>query len=61
MLVKRLQAAPDRAARPSAEDSRWLLVDLEAAQRRNVYAAGSGDRPRTARHWTRRLTAKRGA
>jgi len=35
----------------SAEDNRWLLADLEAAQRRNLYAAGSGDRPRSPHRW----------
>ena len=34
-------------------DDRWLLTDLEAAQRRNLYAAGRGDRPgRTSRRWS---------
>ena len=38
------------------EDDRWRLADLEAAQRRDLYAAGRGDRPRGAsrRHWTLR-------
>jgi hypothetical protein len=30
-------------------DTRTLLTDLEAAQRRDVYAAGRGDRPRRRR------------
>jgi hypothetical protein len=38
---------------PSTDDDRWRLVDLEAAQRRNLYAAGRGDSPRGAarRRW----------
>jgi hypothetical protein len=34
-------------------DDRWLLADLEAAQRRDLYAAGHGDGPRRAprRRW----------
>jgi hypothetical protein len=39
-------------------DEHWLLADLEAAQRRNLYAAGRGDGPRrTSRRWsiTRRV------
>ena len=38
------------AARPADEaDGRTLLTDLEAAQRRDLYAAGRGDRPRRRR------------
>jgi hypothetical protein len=45
-------AAP--AARSGGDDDRWRLVDLEAAQRRDLYAAGHGDgRGRTSRRrWT---------
>jgi hypothetical protein len=37
----------------SSGDDRWRLVDLEAAQRRNLYAAGRGDGPEGAsrRRW----------
>jgi len=46
---------PDADDRQDAgrTDDRWLLTDLEAAQRRNLYAAGRGDRPgRTSRRWS---------
>jgi hypothetical protein len=47
-------------AATSSEDTRWLLADLEAAQRRNPYAAGHGDgRDHTPRHPLARLLAKR--
>jgi hypothetical protein len=44
------------AAEPVGEHDRWRLADLEAAQRRNLYAAGRGDGPRSAsrRRWTLR-------
>jgi hypothetical protein len=54
MLLKKPQKPaghdPQDAART---DDRWLLTDLEAAQRRNLYAAGRGDRPgHTTRRWS---------
>jgi len=52
-------AADDRQDAPRT-DERWLLTDLEAAQRRNLYAAGGGDGPeRTSRRWSIRR-AQRG-
>lgn len=51
MLFKHSNAPARDVAPASAEDNRWQLVDLEAAQRRNLYAAGSGDRPRSSHRW----------
>ena len=49
-------------AAASPEDNRWLLADLEAAQRRNPYVAGPGDgRDHTPRHRLSRLLARRAA
>ena len=46
MLVhKPLKPAADDRQDAGRTDERWLLTDLEAAQRRNLYAAGRGDRP----------------
>jgi hypothetical protein len=51
MLLNKPSKPPARDRRPSSGmDDRWLLADLEAAQRRNLYAAGHGDgRERTSR------------
>ena len=45
-------AATDRDLGRGMED-RWRLADLEVAQRRNLYAAGRGDRRErpTRRRW----------
>ena len=51
MFFKHSNAPAKEVAQASAEDNRWLLADLEAAQRRNLYAAGSGDRPRSPHRW----------
>ena len=51
MLFKNSKVPASQAAQASTEDNRWLLTDLEAAQRRNLYAAGFGDRPRSPRPW----------
>ena len=51
MLFKLRNTPATQSAQASAEDNRWLLADLEAAQRRNLYAAGPGDRPRSALRW----------
>lgn len=47
MLFKHNTAPAKDVTPASAEDNRWQLADLEVAQRRNLYAAGSGDRPRS--------------
>ena len=56
MLPRKLRTASPHT--PMTADERWRLVDLEAAQRRNPYAAGRGDgRERTARRrWARALS-----
>jgi hypothetical protein len=53
MLSKHRTETTTPTAQSSGDDDRWRLVDLEAAQRRNLYAAGRGDRPRGAarRRW----------
>ena len=44
--------ADDRQDAPEADDH-WLVADLEARQRGNVYAAGRGDGPgRNVRLWS---------
>jgi hypothetical protein len=53
LLNKSLKPAADGRENAGRTDDRWLLTDLEAAQRRNPYAAGRGDRPgRTSRRWS---------
>jgi hypothetical protein len=53
LLNTPLKPAADDRHDAGRTDDRWLLTDLEAAQRRNLYAAGSGDRPeRTSRRWS---------
>lgn len=53
LLKKPVKPAADDPQDGGRTDDRWLLTDLEAAQRRNLYAAGRGDRPgRTARRWS---------
>ena len=53
MLFKSLKPAADDRQDAGRTDDRWLLADLEAAQRRNLYAAGRGDgRERTSRRWS---------
>ena len=52
MLIKHRNTTATQSEQASTEDNRWMLADLEAAQRRNLYAAGPGDRPRTAHRWT---------
>jgi hypothetical protein len=39
------------------DDNRWLLAQLESAQRRDPYVAGRGDKPRRARRgrWSKAL------
>jgi hypothetical protein len=51
MLFKPRNTPPTPSAQASSQDDRWMLTDLEAAQRRNLYAAGPGDRPRSAPRW----------
>ena len=51
MLFKHRNAPAKDIAQASAEDNRWQLADLEAGQRRNLHAAGSGDRPRSPHRW----------
>ena len=51
MLFKHSNVPAKQVAQANAQDNRWLLADLEAAQRRNLYAAGSGDRPRSPHRW----------
>jgi len=58
-LHKSLKPAPDVRRDAARTDERWLLTDLEAAQRRNLYAAGRGDGPeRTSRRWSIRRTQR---
>jgi hypothetical protein len=54
MRSKHRTEAVTPASHSGGEDERWRLADLEAAQRRNLYAAGPGDgRQRTSpRRWT---------
>ena len=53
LLHKPLKPAPGDRQDAGRTDERWLLADLEAAQRRNVYAAGRGDGPeRPSRRWS---------
>ena len=53
LLNKPLTPAADDRQIAVRTDDRWLLTDLEAAQRRNLYAAGRGDRPqRPPRRWS---------
>ena len=53
LLNKPLTSAADDRQIAVRTDDRWLLTDLEAAQRRNLYAAGRGDRPkRLPRRWS---------
>jgi hypothetical protein len=53
LLNKPLKPAADDRQDAGRTDDRWLLADLEAAQRRNLYAAGPGDGPeRTSRRWS---------
>jgi hypothetical protein len=53
LLHKPLKPAADDRQDAGRTDEHWLLADLEAAQRRNVYAAGRGDGPaRTSRRWS---------
>ena len=52
LLSKPLKPADDRQD-AGRTDEHWLLADLEAAQRRNLYAAGRGDGPaRRSRRWS---------
>ena len=58
LLNKPLKPAARDRQDAGRTDEHWLLADLEAAQRRNLYAAGRGDGPgRTSRRWsiTRRV------
>jgi hypothetical protein len=58
LLNKPLKPAADDRHDAGRTDEHWLLADLEAAQRRNLYAAGRGDGPgRTSPRWsiTRRV------
>jgi len=53
VLNKPLKPAADDRQDAGRTDEHWLLADLEAAQRRNLYAAGRGDGPeRTPRRWS---------
>ena len=53
LLKKPVKPAADDPQDAGRTEDRWLLTDLEAAQRRNLYAAGPGDRPgRTTRRWS---------
>jgi hypothetical protein len=56
LLNKPLKPAADDRQDAGRTDDRWLLADLEAAQRRNLYAAGRGDGPRRR---SRRLSIRR--
>lgn len=50
-----LKPTADDRRRAGRADEQWLIADLEAAQRANVYAAGRGDGPeRTSRRWSLR-------
>jgi hypothetical protein len=50
---KPLKPAVDDRQDAGRRNEHWLLADLEAAQRRNLYAAGRGDGPeRTSRRWS---------
>ena len=51
MLIRPRNTPETQSVQGSTEDNRWQLADLEAAQRRNLYAAGPGDRPRSAHRW----------
>ena len=58
-----LNKRPNPAARDrqpgDRTDERWLLADLEAAQRRSLYAAGRGDgSDRSSRRWSVRRTKR---
>ena len=56
---KPLKPAPDDRQDAGRTDEQWLIADLEAAQRRNLYAAGRGDGPeRTSRRWSIRRTQR---
>ena len=46
LLNKPLKPAGDDRQDAGRTDERWRLTDLEAAQRRNLYAAGPGDGPK---------------
>jgi hypothetical protein len=60
LLNKPLKPPADDRRDAGRPHERWLLADLEAAQRRNLYAAGRGDAPaRTSRRWSIRR-ARRG-
>jgi hypothetical protein len=59
MLFKHSPVPAKDVAPASAEDNRWRLADLEAAQRRNIYAAGAGDRQRSLHRWPRLLGKRR--
>jgi hypothetical protein len=53
LLSKSLKPAADDRQDAGRADEHWLVADLEAAQRGNVYAAGPGDGPgRTSRRWS---------
>jgi hypothetical protein len=53
LLKKPVKVAPDDRLTASRTDDRWRLAGLEAAQRRNLNAAGRGDGPeRTSRRWS---------
>jgi hypothetical protein len=56
MRLKHRTEAVTPAAHSGGDDERWRLVDLETAQRRNLYAAGRGDTPHGAsrRRWSLR-------
>ncbi len=53
LLHKHLKPAADDRTDAGRTDENWLLPDLEAAQRRHLYAAGPGDGPeRTSHRWS---------
>ncbi len=53
LLSKPVKPAADDRQDAGRTDEHWLLADLEAAQRRNLYAAGRGDGPgRTSWRWS---------
>jgi len=53
MLFNRRSSSSPTPARDA--DDRWLMADLEAAQRRDIYAAGRGDGRRRRRRPKREL------
>lgn len=53
LLHKSLKPAADDRQDAGRADEHWLVADLEAAQRGDLYAAGRGDRPgRPSRRWS---------